>query len=104
MWIHILIQPNQMRHCLPSKLHVGIPPIFEAPLQGDSGKCWPGVKMQSGSDHYVDMHLVFRSHMPIDEVHRQCDLLEAKVAEHLPSTHVLVHAEPFGRLRFVKAR
>jgi len=49
---------------------------------------------RSGSDRYVDMHLVVRSDMSITEVHAICDQVEEQVNACLPSIDVLVHAEP----------
>lgn len=49
---------------------------------------------RSGSDRYVDMHLVVRSGLSIDEVHQICDLVEEKLSYSLPQINVLVHAEP----------
>lgn len=49
---------------------------------------------RSGSERYVDMHLVVRSGLSIDEVHEICDLVEERVHQSLPSVNVLIHAEP----------
>jgi len=49
---------------------------------------------RSGSDRYVDMHLVVRKGMTIREVHDICDLVEDRIKDSLPSINVLVHAEP----------
>ncbi len=49
---------------------------------------------QSGSDRYVDMHLVVQRSMSISEVHAICDAVEEKIRALLPSANVLVHAEP----------
>jgi cation diffusion facilitator family transporter len=49
---------------------------------------------RSGSDRYVDMHLVVRRGMSIQEVHKICDLVEDQIGACLPSINILVHAEP----------
>ncbi|MEQ8201397.1 MAG: cation diffusion facilitator family transporter [Syntrophomonadaceae bacterium] len=49
---------------------------------------------RSGSERYVDMHLVVRSGLSIDEVHLICDQVEEKIYQSLPHVNVLVHAEP----------
>lgn len=51
---------------------------------------------RSGSDRYVDLHLVVGYAMSIKEVHDICDLVEEKIMASLPSINVLVHAEPCG--------
>ncbi|MDD4801397.1 MAG: cation diffusion facilitator family transporter [Syntrophomonas sp.] len=49
---------------------------------------------RSGSERYVDMHLVVPRDLSIAEVHSICDLLEEKIIDRFPLAHVLVHAEP----------
>lgn len=49
---------------------------------------------RSGSERYVDMHLVVPRDLTIAEVHDLCDLVELKINERLPMVSVLVHAEP----------
>lgn len=49
---------------------------------------------RSGSDRYVDMHLVVRTGLSIDEVHEICDKVEEELGCCLPQINVLVHAEP----------
>lgn len=49
---------------------------------------------RSGSERYVDMHLVVRSGLSIDAVHEICDQVEANIYQCFPLVNVLVHAEP----------
>jgi len=49
---------------------------------------------RSGSDRFVDLHLVVKPDLSIAEVHNICDLVEEELSAVLPSMNVLVHAEP----------
>lgn len=49
---------------------------------------------RSGSDRFVDLHLVVKPDLSIAEVHQICDLVEENLSGALPSMDVIVHAEP----------
>ena len=49
---------------------------------------------KSGSERYVDMHLVVPRYLTIETVHEWCDRIENEIAARLSHVHVLVHAEP----------
>jgi divalent metal cation (Fe/Co/Zn/Cd) transporter len=49
---------------------------------------------RSGSDRYIDLHLVVARDTPVEEAHNLCDQLEARIDEMLPGTNVLIHLEP----------
>lgn len=51
---------------------------------------------RSGSDRFVDLHLVVKPDLSIAEVHQICDLVEDNLSGVLPSMDILVHAEPCG--------
>jgi cation diffusion facilitator family transporter len=57
---------------------------------------------RAGSDRYVDMHLVFRTGMSIDDVHVICDEVEFRITASLPTIKVLIHAEPCEELKLVQ--
>jgi len=57
---------------------------------------------RSGSDRYVDMHLVFRNGMSIDDVHEICDQVEVRIIESLPTIKVMIHAEPCEDFKLVQ--
>jgi cation diffusion facilitator family transporter len=49
---------------------------------------------KSGSDRYVDMHVVLPARMGLGEDHEVARGLEAEVERLLPRTHVVVHVDP----------
>lgn len=49
---------------------------------------------KSGSERYIDLHLVVPSQEPVKKVHDLCDHLEEEINKQLPRTHVLIHFEP----------
>jgi cation diffusion facilitator family transporter len=49
---------------------------------------------KAGADRYVDLHLVVPHERSVNEVHDLCHLIENEIAERLPHTQVLIHAEP----------
>lgn len=51
---------------------------------------------KSGSDRYVDLHLVVPKDKHIDKVHALCDRIEEDMRRSLSGINVLVHTEPCG--------
>jgi len=49
---------------------------------------------RSGSDRFVDLHLVVKYDFSIAEVHQICDMVEDELSGALPSMDIIVHAEP----------
>ena len=49
---------------------------------------------KSGSERYVDLHLVVARQISVGEVHELCDLIEHEINMQLKSAQVLIHAEP----------
>jgi cation diffusion facilitator family transporter len=49
---------------------------------------------KSGSDRYVDLHLVVPKDKHIDAVHSLCDRIEEDMRSSLSGIHVLIHTEP----------
>jgi len=51
---------------------------------------------KSGSDRYLDLHLVVPKDSPVEKVHSLCDRIEEDIRICLKGTHVLIHTEPCG--------
>lgn len=49
---------------------------------------------KAGAERFIDLHLVVPKDMPVREAHELCHQLEQRIAEVLPNSHLLVHAEP----------
>jgi len=49
---------------------------------------------KSGSQRFIDLHLVVPRELQIYRVHDICDKIEESIMSDLPDTHVLIHAEP----------
>jgi cation diffusion facilitator family transporter len=49
---------------------------------------------KSGSQRYVDLHLVLHRTISVDEAHNLCSHLEADIAKILPNIIVNIHVEP----------
>lgn len=48
---------------------------------------------QSGKHRYVDLHLVVRDDMTVEQAHRLCDEIENDIRKALPNTDVTIHVE-----------
>jgi cation diffusion facilitator family transporter len=48
----------------------------------------------SGSDEYIDFHLVVLSHNDFEKVHGLCDRIEKDISNQFTNAHVLIHPEP----------
>jgi len=59
---------------------------------------------KSGSDRYVDVHVVLPARMGLGEAHEVARGLEAAVERVLPRTHVVVHVDPDTVVPASKAR
>ncbi len=53
---------------------------------------------KSGSDRYVDLHLVVPKDKHIETVHSLCNRIEKDMRKSLSGVHVLIHIEPCGGL------
>lgn len=49
---------------------------------------------KSGSERFIDLHLVVPKNCPVKDVHDLCDRIEDRIEEVLPRAHVLIHTEP----------
>ena len=49
---------------------------------------------KSGSERYVELHLVMASDGSIEQAHSLCDHLEEDIMSKLPNAHVTIHVEP----------
>jgi cation diffusion facilitator family transporter len=49
---------------------------------------------KSGSERFVDLHLVVNREMCVLDAHALCEDLEKEIERRLPHTHVLIHLEP----------
>ena len=49
---------------------------------------------RSGSDRFVDLHLVVPKDLSVEEAHSITDHLESDINERLPNTSVVIHIEP----------
>lgn len=49
---------------------------------------------KSGSERYVELHLVMASDGSIEQAHSLCDHLEEDIMSKLPNAHVIIHVEP----------
>ncbi|MGC9060690.1 MAG: cation diffusion facilitator family transporter [Thermoplasmata archaeon] len=49
---------------------------------------------KSGSDRYLDMHIVMAKDTSIEKAHGIADHIEKEIAEKMPGTHAIVHLEP----------
>jgi cation diffusion facilitator family transporter len=49
---------------------------------------------RAGSYRYVDLHMVVKGSMSVEEAHKICDELENEVRNALPNTELLIHIEP----------
>jgi len=48
----------------------------------------------SGSDRYIDLHIVVSKYLGLEEVHSLNDHVESEIKEKVPKAHVLIHSEP----------
>jgi divalent metal cation (Fe/Co/Zn/Cd) transporter len=49
---------------------------------------------KSGSERYVELHLVMAAGDSIEKAHSLCDHLEDDIKSKLPNVHVTIHVEP----------
>ncbi len=49
---------------------------------------------KSGSDRFVDLHLVVHKKLSVEEAHDLSDRIEADIAQRFPRTSVIIHIEP----------
>jgi len=49
---------------------------------------------KSGSQRFIDLHLVVPREHPIHRIHDLCNALETEIEKDLPHSHVLIHPEP----------
>lgn len=49
---------------------------------------------RSGSQRYIDLHLVMSGDISLEDAHRVCDQIENEIQSELPETSVVIHIEP----------
>jgi divalent metal cation (Fe/Co/Zn/Cd) transporter len=49
---------------------------------------------QAGKHRYIDLHLVVRDDMTVEEAHQLCDEIEREIKRELPDADVTIHVEP----------
>jgi cation diffusion facilitator family transporter len=49
---------------------------------------------RAGSQRFVDLHLVMRRDVSVEEAHDMCDHLEQDIKDRLPEASVVIHVEP----------
>ncbi len=96
---------NLIRDSMRSILDFGLPKGEESVIRGVlknySGEFVEFHKLRtrkSGSDRYVDLHLVVPKDKHIETVHSLCDRIEEDLRRSLSGLHVLIHTEPCAGL------
>jgi divalent metal cation (Fe/Co/Zn/Cd) transporter len=51
---------------------------------------------RSGSQHYIDLHLVMNRDVSLQQAHNVCDMIEMEIESRLPGANVIIHVEPTG--------
>jgi len=51
---------------------------------------------RSGSQHYIDLHLVMNKDVSLQQAHDVCDMIEMEIDSSLPGANVTIHVEPTG--------
>ncbi len=54
---------------------------------------------QAGKHRYIDLHLVVRDDMTVEEAHQLCDAIERDIQKMLPNADVTIHVEPESAFR-----
>lgn len=49
---------------------------------------------QAGKQRYIDLHLVVRDDMTVEDAHRLCDEIEHDIRKALPDADITIHVEP----------
>jgi cation diffusion facilitator family transporter len=49
---------------------------------------------RSGAERHIDLHLVVHKSLPILEVHKLSDAIEAAIRKRFPRSYILIHMEP----------
>jgi len=49
---------------------------------------------QAGKHRYIDLHLVVKDNMSVEEAHQLCDEIEREIKRELPNADVTIHVEP----------
>lgn len=88
---------DSMRSILDFGLPKGEESVILGVLEKYSGEFLEFHKLRtrkSGSDRYVDLHLVVPREKQIETVHSLCDRIEDDLRRALSGLHVLIHTEP----------
>lgn len=48
----------------------------------------------SGSQRYIDLHLIMSREISLEKAHQICDQIEAEIAAKIPESSIIIHAEP----------
>lgn len=49
---------------------------------------------KAGRETHIDLHLVIHHETTVAEAHDLCDIIEKRINEEIPHSHVLIHVEP----------
>ena len=51
---------------------------------------------RSGSQRYIDLHLVMNKDVSLQQAHDVCDMIETEIDSSLPGANITIHVEPTG--------
>ncbi|KGQ21759.1 cation diffusion facilitator family transporter [Thermus filiformis] len=90
-----------VRHSVGGLMDEGLPEEEKGRLEAALSQLPPGAlevhdvkTRRAGPRSFVELHLVVPGRMPVEEAHRLCDELEARLKEALPGVEVTIHVEP----------
>jgi cation diffusion facilitator family transporter len=49
---------------------------------------------RSGSERFIDLHMVMPRNVSVEDAHNMCDHLEADIKAKLPNANIVIHVEP----------
>lgn len=52
---------------------------------------------KAGSQRHIDLHLVMKKDISLDEAHKLCDKIEAQIKNKLPESDITIHCEPYSK-------
>lgn len=52
---------------------------------------------KAGSQRYIDLHVVMKKDISLDEAHKLCDRIEAQIGKKLPKSDITIHCEPYKK-------
>lgn len=52
---------------------------------------------KAGSQRYIDLHVVMKKDISLDEAHKLCDRIETQIRKKLPKSDITIHCEPYTK-------